>query len=122
MIELLLPCGFDTLKYSWVKATIGICTHTYYSVAKKCQHLAAKALGVGPTSTALSCHVPVGCGALLGDVKPPGMDICGGGDAVLLLEAPKRGSWELGSIMNYVTRSCRNRCLSVPSVQDPDIS
>jgi hypothetical protein len=39
MIELLLPCGFDTLKYSWVKATIGICMHADYSVAKKCQQL-----------------------------------------------------------------------------------
>jgi hypothetical protein len=38
MIELLLPCGFDTLEYSWVKATFGICTLTDYSVAKKCQH------------------------------------------------------------------------------------
>jgi hypothetical protein len=37
MIELLLPCGFDTLEYSEVKATIGICTFAYYSVAKKCQ-------------------------------------------------------------------------------------
>jgi hypothetical protein len=37
MIELLLPCGFDTLKYSWVKATIGIYMLTYYSLAKKCQ-------------------------------------------------------------------------------------
>jgi hypothetical protein len=26
MIELLLPCGFDTLEYSWVKPTIGIYT------------------------------------------------------------------------------------------------
>jgi hypothetical protein len=25
MIELLLPCGFDTLEYSWVKVTIGNC-------------------------------------------------------------------------------------------------
>jgi hypothetical protein len=41
MIELLLPCGFDTLEYSWVKATIGICTLADYSVAKKRQHLAA---------------------------------------------------------------------------------
>jgi hypothetical protein len=32
-------CGFDTLEYSWVKATIGICTLADYSVAKKCQHL-----------------------------------------------------------------------------------
>jgi hypothetical protein len=38
MIELLLPCGFDTLEYSWVKATIDICTLTDYSVAKKRQH------------------------------------------------------------------------------------
>jgi hypothetical protein len=37
MIELLLPCGFDTLKYSWVKDTIDICTLTDYSVAKKHQ-------------------------------------------------------------------------------------
>jgi hypothetical protein len=37
MIELLLPCGFDTLEYSWVKAIIGICTLADYSVAKKCQ-------------------------------------------------------------------------------------
>jgi hypothetical protein len=37
MIELLLRCGFDTQEYSWVKATIGICTLTYYSVAEKCQ-------------------------------------------------------------------------------------
>jgi hypothetical protein len=38
MIELLLSCGFDTLEYSWVKATIGICMLEDYSVAKKCQH------------------------------------------------------------------------------------
>jgi hypothetical protein len=37
MIELLLPYGFDTLKYSWVKATIDIYTLADYSVAKKCQ-------------------------------------------------------------------------------------
>jgi hypothetical protein len=37
MIELLLPCGFDTLEYSWVKATIGICTLADYSMAKKHQ-------------------------------------------------------------------------------------
>jgi hypothetical protein len=39
MMELLLPCGFDTLKYTWVKATIGICILANYSVANKCQHL-----------------------------------------------------------------------------------
>jgi hypothetical protein len=38
MIELLLPYGFDTLEYSWVKATIGICTLVDYSMAKKHQH------------------------------------------------------------------------------------
>jgi hypothetical protein len=37
MIELLLPCGFNTLECSWVKATIGIYTHEDYSVAKKRQ-------------------------------------------------------------------------------------
>jgi hypothetical protein len=37
MIELLLPCGFDTLEYSWVKAIIGICIIADYSVAKKYQ-------------------------------------------------------------------------------------
>jgi hypothetical protein len=37
MIELLLPCGFDTLEYSWVMATIGICTLADYSMAVKCQ-------------------------------------------------------------------------------------
>jgi hypothetical protein len=37
MIELLLPCGFDTLEYFWVKVTIGICTLAEYSVAKKRQ-------------------------------------------------------------------------------------
>jgi hypothetical protein len=37
MIELLLPYGFNTLEYSWVKATIGICTLADYSMPKKCQ-------------------------------------------------------------------------------------
>jgi hypothetical protein len=37
IIELLLPYGFDTLEYSWVKATIGICMLADYSIAKKCQ-------------------------------------------------------------------------------------
>jgi hypothetical protein len=37
MIELLLPYGFDTLEYSWVKATIGIYTLADYSMAKKHQ-------------------------------------------------------------------------------------
>jgi hypothetical protein len=37
MIELVLPCGFDTLEYSWVKATIDIYMLTDYSVAKKCE-------------------------------------------------------------------------------------
>jgi hypothetical protein len=37
MIELLLPYGFDTMEYSWLKGTIGIFMLAYYSVAKKCQ-------------------------------------------------------------------------------------
>jgi hypothetical protein len=46
MIELLLPCGFDTLKYSWVKAIIGICTLANYSVAKKHQQeVGSRAVG-----------------------------------------------------------------------------
>jgi hypothetical protein len=38
MIELLVPCGFDTLGYSWVKTTCGICMLADYFGAKKCQH------------------------------------------------------------------------------------
>jgi hypothetical protein len=37
MMELLLPYGFGTLEYSWVKATIGIYMLVDYSVAKKRQ-------------------------------------------------------------------------------------
>jgi hypothetical protein len=37
MIELLLPYGLDIMEYSWVKATIDICTLADYSVAKKRQ-------------------------------------------------------------------------------------
>jgi hypothetical protein len=37
MIEFLLSYGFDTLEYSWVKATIENCTLADYSVAKKHQ-------------------------------------------------------------------------------------
>jgi hypothetical protein len=37
MIEFLLPCGFDTLEYTWVKATIGIYTLADYSMATKHQ-------------------------------------------------------------------------------------
>jgi hypothetical protein len=44
MIELLLPCGFDTLKYSWVKATIEIYTLADYFVAKKRQQLSSMKL------------------------------------------------------------------------------
>jgi hypothetical protein len=36
MVELLLPSGFNTLEYSWVKAIIGICTLADYFVAKEC--------------------------------------------------------------------------------------
>jgi hypothetical protein len=38
MIELLLPCEFDTLEYSWMKATIDIYMLADFSVAKKRQH------------------------------------------------------------------------------------
>jgi hypothetical protein len=38
MIELLIPCGFDTLEYSWVKAIIGIYTLADYFMVKKHQH------------------------------------------------------------------------------------
>jgi hypothetical protein len=34
MIELLLFGEFDTLEYSWVKATIGICTVADYSLLR----------------------------------------------------------------------------------------
>jgi hypothetical protein len=37
MIVLLLPCGFNTMEYSYVKAIIGICMLVDYSVVKKCQ-------------------------------------------------------------------------------------
>jgi hypothetical protein len=39
IVELLLSSRFDTLEYSWVKATIDICTLEDYSVAKECQQL-----------------------------------------------------------------------------------
>jgi hypothetical protein len=45
MIELLHLCGFDTLEYSWVKATIGICTLVEYSMAKKRQQIAYSKMG-----------------------------------------------------------------------------
>jgi hypothetical protein len=41
MTELLLPCGFNTLEYSWVKTTIGMCTLTDYSVAKNTNKLSS---------------------------------------------------------------------------------
>jgi hypothetical protein len=37
MIELLIPHGFHTLEYSWLKVIICICTLTNYSVAKEYQ-------------------------------------------------------------------------------------
>jgi hypothetical protein len=45
MLELLLPSGFDTQEYSWVKATIGINTLVDYSVAKKHQHSSIGSMG-----------------------------------------------------------------------------
>jgi hypothetical protein len=41
MIELMLLCGFDTLEYSWVKATIGICTLADYSIHAEVDHLSS---------------------------------------------------------------------------------
>jgi hypothetical protein len=37
MIELLLPYVYDTMEYSWLKTTIGICMLVDFSVAKKHQ-------------------------------------------------------------------------------------
>jgi hypothetical protein len=54
MIELLLPYGFDTLEYSWVKVTIDICTLADYSGAKKCQHAALFTAGSGSHSLGVS--------------------------------------------------------------------
>jgi hypothetical protein len=59
MIELLLPCGFDTLEYSWVKATIDICTLVDYSVAKKHQH--TQVPGCPPPAFSASTTVAVRC-------------------------------------------------------------
>jgi hypothetical protein len=53
MIELLLPYGFDTLEYSWVKATIGICMLADYFVAKKHQHCFTSL-----TSLSFTNHLP----------------------------------------------------------------
>jgi hypothetical protein len=52
MIELLLPCGFHTLEYSWVKATIGICTLGDYSMAKKHQLTSARRWRTGSGASA----------------------------------------------------------------------
>jgi hypothetical protein len=44
-VQLMIPCGFDALEYSWMKATIGISTLADYSVAKNANtHLQ----GLGP--------------------------------------------------------------------------
>jgi hypothetical protein len=69
MIELLLPYGFDTLEYSWVKAIIGICTLVDYSMAKKRQqHHYATSL-------------PGAMGSLTNHLS--GCDVCSTSDAVL---------------------------------------
>jgi hypothetical protein len=54
MIELLLPCGFDTLEYSWVKAIIDIYTPVDYSMAKKCQQHSTKEDVIANKRTTLS--------------------------------------------------------------------
>jgi hypothetical protein len=55
MIELLLPSGFDTLEYSWVKATIDICTLVDYSVAKKRQQRHLQ-IALGPIAICCAMH------------------------------------------------------------------
>jgi hypothetical protein len=45
MIVLLLPCGFDTLEYSWVKGTIGICTLADYFAARDANKLSNAVAG-----------------------------------------------------------------------------
>jgi hypothetical protein len=44
IIKLLLPYGFDTLEYSWVKATIAIYMLANYSVSKKHQQLCSSSM------------------------------------------------------------------------------
>jgi hypothetical protein len=50
MIELLLPCGFDTREYSWVKATIGIYMLADYSVTN-CQSVCQNPIAQACTDT-----------------------------------------------------------------------
>jgi hypothetical protein len=61
MIELLLPDGFDTLEYSWVKSTIGICTLADYSMAKKCQQFVAYVEKHNLSLALLKCQMIVSC-------------------------------------------------------------
>jgi hypothetical protein len=51
MIELLLPSGFDTLEYSGIKATIGICTLADNSMAKKHQQTSMAPLSGKPINS-----------------------------------------------------------------------
>jgi hypothetical protein len=58
MIELLLPYVFDTLKYSWVKATIGIYTLADYFMLRNTNSDQVK---VGDTMARLQpsgLHIP----------------------------------------------------------------
>jgi hypothetical protein len=78
MIELLLHYGFDTLEYSWLKATIGICTLVDYSVAKKHQqwapHVSAKSFPPIPVIGALLylCHpCPTVCAMTIATTPAP---------------------------------------------------
>jgi hypothetical protein len=47
---------------------------------RRCLYLAAKALGVGPVRCYLVLSLQWALTAFPGDMKPPGLDICGGAD------------------------------------------
>jgi hypothetical protein len=75
MIELLLLYGFDTLEYSWVKATIDICMLTDYSVAKKHQQRPPQPSTLSNkdgTNTAISSPLAISSRAT--ETPPPSMD------------------------------------------------
>jgi hypothetical protein len=56
MVELLLRYGFDTLKYSYMKATIDIYTLVNYSVAKEYQQLSRPSIKVAESGEAAVEH------------------------------------------------------------------
>jgi hypothetical protein len=76
MIELLLHCGFDTLEYSWVKGTIGICTLADYSVAKKHQHGCNSSSSAGTKDP----EPPIPVADPEGNLTPDNLLVCRVGD------------------------------------------